>query len=101
MQTNGQVTLPLRERWQWRYGFLALLLALLVWNLEALPEFLHSGIPAPFGNLFMAVGLVFGHLVASFIPRGRWANLLWGFFYLWLAFVVAYLHMSSSCNASG
>jgi hypothetical protein len=92
MLTSRQAEPAFRERWQWRYGFLSLLVALLIWNLQGLPETLRSAVPAPFGMLFLVLGMILGHLVGSFIPPGRLANVLWVLYFAWIAFVFAYLY---------
>jgi hypothetical protein len=79
-------TPPLTSSARSRYGFLWLLLLFLAWNLFDLPKVLGSQKSGRFGNLFIALTLLFNH-VSLFCIRpsifrrvATGVSLAWGFF---------------------
>ena len=56
--------------WQWRYGFLALLLAIFTWSLWLLPGGLHANLPAPFTGIIISLMLIFNHVAFACVPAG-------------------------------
>jgi hypothetical protein len=73
-----------------RYGFLLLLLALLAFDLQALPGDLHSGMRAPFRGVFLSLALIINHVAFFCIPSGPAAKALRGFAGAWIVFVILY-----------
>jgi hypothetical protein len=73
-----------------RYGFLILLLALLVVDLQALPGDLHSGVRTPFRGVFLSLALIINHVAFFCIPSGPAAKALRGFAGAWIVFVILY-----------
>ena len=77
--------------WQWRYGFLALLLPLFAWSLWLLPGGLKAHLPAPFTGIIISLMLIFNHVAFMCVPSGRIAAGLRVFAVIWLAFGCAYV----------
>jgi hypothetical protein len=79
------------QSWRWRYGFLALLLVLFVWNLMEFPERLHSQAPDRFSGMIITLMLIFNHIAFWCIPPGRLRAVFRAFAYAWVVFGCAYV----------
>ena len=75
----------------WRYGFLCVLLLLLVWNLFDLPDALRSQKPARFSSLFVALMLVLNHVAFFCIRSPMLRRVATGVATAWLLFACAYI----------
>jgi hypothetical protein len=80
-----------KQNWQWRYGFLVLLLVLLVWNLSDSSQGLRSQAAGRFSNLIILLMLIFNHIAFSCIPIGRFKTAFRMFSYAWVIFGCVYV----------
>ncbi|MGD1031092.1 MAG: hypothetical protein ABSA05_08120 [Opitutaceae bacterium] len=82
---------PFVQSWQWRYGFLAVLLTLFVWNLSAFPQLLHSHVAGRFHGIILSLMLIFNHVGAFCVPTGRFKTGFLIFAMAWAVFGCAYI----------
>jgi hypothetical protein len=86
---------PFTHSWQylmtWKYGFLVVLLLLLVWNLWDLTRRLHSQAPGRFSNLIVSLMLIFNHFSEHYVPPGRLKTAAQFFTCAWVVFGCAYV----------
>jgi hypothetical protein len=82
---------PFTQGWQWRYGFLALLLLLLVHDLWNFPHMLHSQAAGRFSSLIISLMLICSHVSFCCIPPGRLKAAFQFFACAWVAFGFAYV----------
>jgi hypothetical protein len=75
---------------KFRYGFLAILLALLACDLWELPGQLHSGSAIPYRAVFLSLGLIFNHLAFFCLPHRAASRVARVFAVAWLTFVLVY-----------
>jgi hypothetical protein len=76
--------------WQWRYGFLALLLLLLIGNLWSFPPSSAPPAAGRYSGLIISLMLIFNHIAFCLVPTGRLKTVFTYLAFAWLAFGCAY-----------
>ena len=74
----------------YKYGFLVLIIGLLVWNITTLLEWRNSGYDQ-YGNLMIALMLLFNHIAYQFTKRGWLSRVMKTVAWVWLVFGFAYI----------
>ena len=82
---------PFIERWQWRYGFLAVLLLLFLRDLWDLPQRLHTYASGRFEGIILTLMLVLNHLAFWCVPAGRLRTVFRVLACAWVVFGCAYV----------
>ena len=73
-----------------KYGFLVLIICLLVRNIATLLEWRNSSYNQ-YGNLIIALALLFNHIAYNFTKKGWLSRVMKTIAWIWLGVVWAYL----------
>ena len=73
-----------------KYGFLVLILCLLVWSITSLLERRNSGYDQ-YGNLIVGLMLLFNHIAYHFTKKGWLSRVMKTIAWIWLGFGWAYI----------
>ena len=73
-----------------KYGFLLLIICLLVWNVTALLEQRNSDY-IQYGNLMVTLALLFNHIAYQLTKRGWLSRVMKTIAWIWIVFVLAYI----------
>ena len=74
----------------YKYGFLVLIICLLVWDVTSLLERRNSGYDQ-YGSLIIVLILLFNHIAYQFTKKGWLSRVMKTIAWIWIAFVWAYL----------
>ena len=74
----------------YKYGFLVLIICLLVWDVTSLLERRNSGYDQ-YGSLIIVLMLLFNHIAYQFTKKGWLSRVMKTIAWIWIAFVWAYL----------
>ena len=74
----------------YKYGFLVLIICLLVWDVTSLLERRNSGYDQ-YGSLIIVLMLLFNHIAYQFTKKGWLSRVMKTIAWLWMVFVWAYL----------
>lgn len=74
----------------WKYGFLAVILALILLNIGILFRYKDYAVDNRYGNLMVGLGLLFYHIAFSLIPKGWKGTAMKIFACVWIVFVLIY-----------
>ena len=74
----------------YKYGFLVLIICLLVWDVTSLLERWNSGYDQ-YGSLIIVLILLFNHIAYQFTKKGWLSRVMKTIAWIWIAFVWAYL----------
>jgi small-conductance mechanosensitive channel len=74
----------------YKYGFLVLIICLLVWDVTSLLERRNSGYDQ-YGSLIIVLTLLFNHIAYQFTKKGWLSRVMKTIAWIWIAFVWAYL----------
>ena len=73
-----------------KYGFLLLIICLLVWNVTALLEQRNSDY-IQYGNLMVTLALLFNHIAYQLTKKGLLSRVMKTIAWIWGVFVLAYI----------
>ena len=73
-----------------RYGFLVLIIGLLIWNVASLLKWQNFDYDQ-YGNLIIALVLLFNHIAYQFTKRGWLSRVMKTIAWTWLVFAFAYI----------
>ena len=73
-----------------KYGLLAIIICLLVWNVATLLKWRNFGYDQ-YLNLAVALMLLFNHIAWHFTKKGRLSRVMKTIAWIWIVFVCAYL----------
>ena len=73
-----------------KYGFLLLIICLLIWNVASLLKWRNFGYDQ-YGNLIIALMLLFNHIAFFVTKRGWLSRVMKTVAWVWLVFVFAYI----------
>ena len=73
-----------------KYGFLAIIICLLIWNMVSLPRRRNFDYDQ-YGNLIIALALLFNHIAYQFTKKGWLGRVMKTVAWTWIVFVGAYI----------